>query len=116
QHRTDEYTQNRVNRVEVCLQAGELVSRSGLVGGDAEIEIDMGIDTNHQLLHHDWIPVRSGVERHLPAQSRLLPGAELLERLEIAIGKVDVQLFHARPVLEASSRYSVFHRACDPPV
>src|SRR5262249_57146542 len=97
-----EFGQNSINRVEVFVQTRKLVPRGGLSGGDAKIKIDVSVNAGQQLLHHDGIPVRGGAERHLPAQRRLLPSAELLERLKIASRKADVQPFHAPAVLEAS--------------
>jgi len=106
-----QFGQHRIDPVEVGLQARKPVARSRLRCGNAEIEIDVRVDANQQLLHHDWIPARRGVKRHLPAQRRLLPSAELFKRLEITIGEVHVQPFHARAILEPSAGDAVFHGA-----
>ena len=91
------------------MQGWQLGARCNAGGGNAEVQIDVCVDTQEKVLQDDGPPLVCDIECTLPRPRKSVALSIGVERVQIPAGKQDVQPFHAWAVVEDAVRDAIPH-------
>ena len=110
---SEQRSQDLVHPIEVPAQVGQQRPRRGLGGGDAEVEVDVGIDLHEEVLEDDRPRLAGGLESDLPRLGRRAPGLEEPQRGQVAVGEGDVEALDPLAVVEEAAGDAFGHLGGD---
>ena len=85
-------------------------------GGDAEVELHVRVDRQHQVLEHDQVGVVRRVEGQLPGCADRFVALPAVQRGEVPPGERGVEALHARTVVEQAFGDALADAGGDPGV
>jgi hypothetical protein len=105
----EQLSEKRIDFAKIPFQRRQLLTWTDLSGGGAEVEIDVCVDAQKQMLQDQKPPARGRLKGNLPRFAHRLTQAKTLHRLNVAIGKNDIEPLHARAVIKTAGGNIVFH-------